>query len=204
MSKQRMHMLNGPIQDGLKLSSTPTLNPKEKASLLGLSFASQTREIEAYCNIFLFLVHPEQFRASLEARQMSKEEDMSREGGPRLQEGLDVWHSCFTGMSIMINRRTPDHRDVKGTPGTYDLLQILGKPRKSILHVPNLGINLVYHSRTGVLLAGRSLRHGVPDWKGEDRICIARWLRQAVLKHFQIPYPQYPSYANLLNYIRNA
>jgi hypothetical protein len=106
---------------------------------------------------------------------------------------LSMTQSSFTGFSTIINRATPDHLDTKGPLYGMDLLQALGGGKGVYLNLPNLGVEMRFTPNSAILLTGKFLRHSVLEWRGRDRICVARWIRSSILDHFNIPHPQLPS-----------
>lgn len=49
------------------------------------------------------------------------------------------------------------------------------------MRLPDLGATLRYLPGTLVAVSGKIIRHGVPQWAGEERFCIAHFMKDAVL-----------------------
>lgn len=143
----------------------------------GTSTAIQTTaKVEALMDALVWLTHNHQYNASSRAiSDILKSSTDTKIMGP-----LNTWQSIFTGHTFIINRITPEHRDTKGFPRGFDYLSVSGTA-ESILHLPDLNLQCTYKSGTVVALAGRVLRHRIERTTGGDRICIARWIRKAVL-----------------------
>ncbi len=62
----------------------------------------------------------------------------------------------------------------------YDLLFSSGTHEQCMLDVRDLGLRLSYLPGTAVAIAGKVLRHGVEAWDGGERICQARFMKDAV------------------------
>jgi len=86
----------------------------------------------------------------------------------------------WSGFSLIVNRKTFFHRDVGAAPMDYDLLFSSGTHQQCTLDVQDLGLRLSYLPGTGVAIAGKVLRHGVRTWEGGERICQARFMKDAV------------------------
>jgi hypothetical protein len=92
---------------------------------------------------------------------------------------LELWATPFTGLSVIMNRETITHRDVKGYRESFDLLLTIGNYAGGQLHLPRLGFSLIYNPGTVVALAGNVLQHGVcrvtSDWA-----CLAHFWHHKV------------------------
>jgi hypothetical protein len=86
----------------------------------------------------------------------------------------------WSGFAQIVNRRTPLHRDTGGAPSDYDFLLSGGTHTKCLLEVRELGLGLSYTPGTGILIAGKVLRHGVDTWEGGERICHAKFIKDSV------------------------
>ncbi|KIJ61164.1 hypothetical protein HYDPIDRAFT_73855, partial [Hydnomerulius pinastri MD-312] len=83
------------------------------------------------------------------------------------------WPSDFSGIDVITNQLTPEHRDPGGAPTFYNLLVSLGKGHEVVLHMGNIDADLAYSPGTAVLLTGRILVHSVPRWGGGERLTVA-------------------------------
>ena len=133
------------------------------------------QEIEWMCSSILLLGHPEQHR-----RLRILRANMLRDS--RVSAFVGRWPSVFAGITWVINRITPPHRDGKGAVGGYDLLQSMGHSVGSVLKLPDIGATFKYGRGCAVLLAGRALQHTVGGWESGDRICVARWAQDRELQ----------------------
>ncbi|KII83157.1 hypothetical protein PLICRDRAFT_119745, partial [Plicaturopsis crispa FD-325 SS-3] len=115
--------------------------------------------------------------------------DIGREAIERLKTGdhlqtkhsnVSLWPSVFSGIEVISNRITPNHRDCDGTFEGYDLLLSGGSHSHAEMFLADLGANLAYQPGTVVGLCGKLLRHEVADWKGGERVCYAHFMRDAV------------------------
>jgi hypothetical protein len=133
--------------------------------------------VEAFLNCVFFMVHPELQTAGASALDYLK-------GDSDTSGVANSWSSNFMGIAVIINRRTPAHRDGGGMPPWYDLLLGCGSYEDCTLDLPDLGLKMDYGPRTGVFLCGNLLRHEVKRWGGQDRICYAQFMRRRVLDRF--------------------
>lgn len=149
----------------------------------------------------LSLIHPEQYKAGLEAMGKLASHPEMVDRPDRIQEILEIWTAPFHGLSIISNRRTPVHRDTKGCREWMDMLVTLGDYEGGILDLPGLGIQSVYGSGTVAAVAGRVISHAA-DANGE-RACIAYYMREKVHQRLRtsgqswfIPDTEYKAYCN--------
>lgn len=128
-------------------------------------------------NAVLMITHPDQYVQCVKLSRyvMSQTELVHRE--PRVRE----WPSVFTGISVISNRLTGEHHDVRGTDAGLDLLACAGDPEKSVMDLCDLGIQLKYNSGTVVLLASRVVWYAVHGWERGDRVCFAQWMRARLI-----------------------
>src|SRR5271168_2955243 len=93
---------------------------------------------ERFLNLTLSLIHPELFKSGLlmlrKLRQLEGTQGIAKE-----------WQSVYNGISIILNRQTPFHRDSKGRPEWYDtLINYSGGSGRPRLLLKDLGIDLEY------------------------------------------------------------
>lgn len=105
-----------------------------------------------------------------------------------ISKALLVWATPFTGLSVILNRETITHRDVKGYRESFDLLLTIGDYTGGRLHLPGLGFSLIYDPGTVVALAGNVLQHGVCPVAG-DRACLAHFWHQKVGERLGVRQP---------------
>lgn len=145
------------------------------------SALSHMEDFERLTNVILYLTHPPQYAASQAARRQM----VNSAKDPRVLQNLKTWPSLFTGMSWMINRRTPPHRDPAGFTAGFDYLSALGSAH-AMLELEGLGLKVAYARGLVVGLAGKALTHEVKGWEGGDRVCIARWIRRLVFQDLEV------------------
>lgn len=148
------------------------------------------------------LVNPDQYKRGVEL--MSKLRTYSKDRGELAKIGAAAkdWPSSFSGISILANRKTQEHRDNGGHWAWYDMLLTAGSYTHCTLDLPDLDINIAYPPRSLIALTGKTLKHAVPDWEGGDRICWAHFIRRMLLHKHQLVYPgwvQQQSYNDMLD-----
>ncbi|KII83173.1 hypothetical protein PLICRDRAFT_119759, partial [Plicaturopsis crispa FD-325 SS-3] len=124
--------------------------------------------------------------------------DLGREAITELKTGqhlkswsdnVALWPSVFSGIEVISNRMTPDHRDSNGSFEGYDLLLSCGTQTWSEVSLPDMKGSLTYRPGTVVGICGKVLRHGVADWGGGERICYAHFMRDAVHSRLKVERP---------------
>lgn len=98
---------------------------------------------------------------------------------PDLRPALQHWPSVFNAVTVLSNRETPLHRDNNSRSQWYDMLATIGPYEDACLELPGAGLKLKYSSGTILGFAGKVLRHGVAECKGE-RLCLAYYMRDKV------------------------
>jgi hypothetical protein len=125
-------------------------------------------------NALMSLIAPDLYDTGKASISMIQEE---HENHPNLSK----WSSIFTGISVIVNRKTPPHRDAGGCIEWYDLLVAAGTYRKAYLKLHDLRGRLLYNPGTVVAVCGKLFRHSVEDWSGGERICYAHYMRNNVI-----------------------
>jgi hypothetical protein len=134
--------------------------------------------VEAFMSALLMMVHPEQYVQAVLARQSAQRNPQIVGSCPTATQ----WPSVMSGVSLILNRRTPGHRDRHGPKTGYDLLLSLGTATDVTLDLEDVGAQLPYSPGTVNAICGRVLTHEVSEWPGDqDRICYAHWLREFML-----------------------
>ena len=154
------------------------------------TFLQMTTSVDLLCNAITALTAPQLYDVGMSAIQEFRE----GRHHSALHPNIDYWTSVWTGFSMIINRITPFHRDGGGAPTDYDLLISSGTHKGCVLDIPDIGLTVNYLPGTAVLLTGRILRHGVVEWKGGERICQARFIKDAVHDRFGLPRPDWVMY----------
>jgi hypothetical protein len=154
------------------------------------NFLRVTESIDVISNAITALVAPRQYDYGLAAIELIK-------NGRHLYDRhpiLDSWISVWSGFAMIVNRVTAIHRDLGGAPEDYDLLFSSGTHNACNLDVPDLGATLSYRPGTAVAITGRVLQHGVKTWEGGERICQARFIKDAVHDRLGLPRPTWVNY----------
>jgi hypothetical protein len=136
---------------------------------------------EEFLNFVLLLIHPNLYKIGSSILQNLR-------GLQDTTEIASLWTSVFTGIAVISNRETPTHVDYNGRPEWYDLLTVKGShlSRSTHLDLAEMGLSLAYGPGTVVALSGQIFQHCVRFWGDGDRICYARFMREAVRKRFDI------------------
>ncbi|EDR01065.1 uncharacterized protein LACBIDRAFT_312551 [Laccaria bicolor S238N-H82] len=113
---------------------------------------------------------------------------------------LGVWGTPFTGLSVIINRETITHRDVKGYRESFDMLLTIGRYDQGQFYMSGLGFSLLYDPRTLVGLAGNVLPHGVCPVVSE-RACLAHFWHKKVGERLGVMPPQWQTIEKLTHTI---
>jgi hypothetical protein len=140
---------------------------------------SSIADVESFINRVFFMVHPSLQQIGSEALDKLRSANLTA-------DVAGSWSSHFTGIAVIINRKTLAHRDGNGMPSWYDFLLGIGDYHDCTLDMPDLGLQLDYGPGTGVFLCGNSIRHEVRDWSGGDRVCYAHFLRKKVLERLNV------------------
>lgn len=150
-------------------------------------FIQTTASIELICNAITSVVAPDLYRSSLAAIQALQTGIMVNP-----DDVVQMWPSVWSGISVIVNRKTPYHRDWGGAFPDYDLLVSAGTHGECFLDVPDIGGRLLYLPGTAVAISGKLLRHGVLDWRGGERVCNAHFMKDAVHEGLDQPRPDWP------------
>ena len=157
-------------------------------------FLQDTKTLQLICNGITSIICPDLYDAGMNAVQALK----SGVGLASHHDVLDEWESVWSGISIILNRRTPMHRDWGGAFQFYDLLISGGTHTACVLDLPDLGAELQYLPGTAVAISGKVLRHGVKGWEGGERVCAAHFMKDAVHDRLQQPRSDWPHLADYL------
>jgi hypothetical protein len=152
-------------------------------------------------NAILAIAHRELYRARFEATHKLKH----REGlniAIESHEHVKSWNSVFSGLAVITNRITPEHRDSGGCATWYDLLLSAGQHRTAYLNLDDIGAKLSYSPGTVDLICGKVLCHSMPEWRGGERICIAAFMRDMIHHRLDVYNPRWCercSYIRMMN-----
>ena len=150
-------------------------------------FLRITASLDILSDAITALVAPQQYDYGLAAMICLKAGDHL----DRWHPVIDHWHSSWSGSSIIVNRKTPFHRDPGAAPSEYDLLFSGGTHTKCSFEVRELGLKLPYLPGSVVALTGKVLRHGVDSWEGGERICHARFVKDSIRDRMGQPRPDW-------------
>lgn len=152
-----------------------------------------TEALEMACNAITVAIAPELYLAGQASMQLLKQ----GVGLNSLLSCVGSWVSAWSGISIIVNRVTPSHRDPGAACSVYDLLVSGGTHTQCSLDVPDIGASFSYLPGTVVGVCGKVLRHKVEGWEGGERICAAHFIKDAVhdrLKQIRPSWPRHPDY----------
>jgi hypothetical protein len=141
---------------------------------------------EAIINCVGMLICPELFSiASKAIRKLKDGEALNK-----WHDNVMLWPSFFSGLEVISNRKTLFHRDSQSAPPMYDFLLSAGRHTETWMDLPDIKTKLLYEPGTITAISGKVLRHGVIKWKdGEERLCIAHFIRDSVHDRLQLPRP---------------
>jgi hypothetical protein len=137
-----------------------------------------TGDTQDFMNDLLSIIHPGLHKSGLDALTKFRAQDSSHIS--------HKWTSVYSGIQVISNRATPDHRD-KSRPCWYDLLVSLGHGRTTDLILKELGLELAYGPGTVVGLCGTVFEHSVTSSGTGDRVCYAHFMRESVLERLGCP-----------------
>lgn len=141
-------------------------------------------DIQALLDIVLLLAHPSQYIAAVTAMDALRANQNLNDRTPHRLE----WPSrSWQGITVLINRITPPHRDAHGPPSGFDLLLAGGSTRTASLKLPDFEATFEYLPGTVVLILAKFITHEVDHWNDGDRICYAQWLRQRTVVEGPLP-----------------
>jgi hypothetical protein len=147
----------------------------------GGEFLQAMRHNEQLINAVVALTAKEQFKIGFQAINAVKE--------LKLHQNTLLWPSIFSGMGVIVDRETPEHRDSGGAISHFDFLLSAGNHCDAFLRVPDVASVFEYNPGTAVMLVGRALAHSVPrTWKGL-RICLAHYMKDKVHDKVKVPRP---------------
>ena len=173
---------------------TPSQTLSTKPGKRWLSAISQT---ECNINQIFSLISPRLFEDGNKATEKIKEMFPDH-------PSVHNWPSCFSGITVIVNRKTPPHRDKGCRPEWYDMLVAAGNYTEAYLTLPDLSAQLLYTPGTAVAICGKVFRHQVSEWRGGERICYAHYLRNNVLNRFNIPVSTWVQYQRYIEFMSPA
>jgi hypothetical protein len=105
-------------------------------------------------------------------------------------------------MQVIVNRLTPPHRDMGGSPTHYDLLVSAGTHSKARLEFREIGLELSYSPGTMAIVCGRVFLHEVRGWEDGERICVAHMMKDDVHDRQDVARPKWPEQSQYLSLIK--
>ena len=155
------------------------------------------RDSSALIGGILRVIHPELYRAGRLAH------DKMKLSNPGLADLIDSWCNPFTAASLISNRKTPAHRDLKSRKPYYDILTSVGQFESVRFDLCNIDVYTRLKPGGVVALCGKIFQHeaGMPESETPqyvdkedrdprdipptslgDRLCCAWYMRSQV--HF--------------------
>ncbi|KAG2006103.1 hypothetical protein CC2G_002448 [Coprinopsis cinerea AmutBmut pab1-1] len=104
---------------------------------------------------------------------------------------IEIWFSPFSSLSLIVNRKTPIHRDTSGPMQGLDILLTGGNYSNGVFETPSFNRKWTYNPGCVVALLGKLVPHGVPQVNGE-RYCMAYFWRERLFEAAGVAFP-YPS-----------
>ena len=154
--------------DGLR--SSPFLKSTDGQQWLERSILSS-----AVLSGILRIMHPQQYRAGVEALQRLHHY-------PNAPSELQRWPSIFNAITIISSRHCPMHRDTGGDFHMYDILASIGDYTSARMCLMPLGIQISNSPGTVVGYSGLAIRHGVAPADG-PRVCHALYMRSSLQEY---------------------
>jgi len=139
-----------------------------------LAWMSSMGRVSEFLNNVLAMTHPDLHLAAAKGLEVLRQQR-------GINDLSNHWTSIFTGINVISNRRTINHRDRFGHLPWYDLLLSVGTYKRAKLVLHDLQAQFAYNPGTVVLLCGKLLYHEVPFWGAGDRVCYAHFMREEVL-----------------------
>jgi hypothetical protein len=143
------------------------------------------------------LVHPQLFQVGTQAVEELKKR-FSHE--PNVKK----WPCQTTGIGVIVNRKTPFHRDKGGNPSMYDILVAAGTYKSCLMELPDIDGFLEYNPGTVIALCGKVLRHGVRNWEGGERICYPFYCRDNVHHRLDLQRTDWPYLVGFQKYFSSG
>jgi hypothetical protein len=144
------------------------------------------------------LVHSQLFEVGMKAVEQLKETFGKSE--PNVKK----WPSQTTAIGVIVNRKTPLHRDKGGNPSMYDILVAAGTYKSCLMELPDIGAMLQYNPGTVIAICGKVLRHGVRSWEGGERICYPFYCRDNVHHRLNLPRTDWPHLSEFQKYFSHG
>lgn len=135
----------------------------------------------------LAVVHPEQYKAGLTILGLIEANPSLLREPNYVEEMLKIWCCPFSGVSVLSNTGTPEHRSPNGRDNWYDLLAMIGTYQRHRLELPGLDTTISYTPGTVVAICGRVISHKMDLPEGGEQVCFAWFMRDDVRVGFGLP-----------------
>ena len=147
----------------------------------------------------LAVVHPEQYKTGL-AILTRIQDDPNLLRQPEYVDNMStIWCCPFSGISVLCNACTPEHRDPLGQNNWYDILATMGTySRQHQFYLPGLGTSVSYGPGTVVAICGWLLSHAVDFAAEGDQAVFAGYNRESVRKWLNLPEGEYSTVDNII------
>ncbi len=109
-----------------------------------------------------------------------------------LGEQCFIWPTVYTGLDVIANRLTPEHRDKGGANTFFDHLVNLGWDKDVQLCVKELDARFAYGPGTCILFSGKAFTHSVTACS-EERVMLAHYSKEAIHHRLKVARPAMPT-----------
>jgi hypothetical protein len=150
------------------------------------NWLNDMQEVGEDVDLIFSFVHGPLFDVAKEAVERMKKQFSKDE--PNVKK----WPCQSTGIGVIVNRKTPFHRDKGGNSAMYDFLVAAGTYKSCFLELPDVDGFLEYNPGTVVAICGKVLKHGVTHWEGGERICYPFYCRDNVFHRLQLHRTDWP------------
>ena len=141
---------------------------------------------ETCINAVFSLIAPDLFRTGLSAMQEIKG-NVLESTCKNVKHSVECYPSVFSGLSPVANKKVPSHRDTSSRYQDYDLVYSAGGHDNARFDVVDLAGSFTYKPGCLIALCGSMFRHQVMEYEGQDRLCIAHFMRPDVLRRLGQP-----------------
>jgi hypothetical protein len=165
----------------------------------GHRFVKDIAIVETLQNAILALISPSMWEAGMDTIYRMQSGDHHHKH--QIHPSARSWPSAFTALQVIVNRKTPLHRDRGGAPPIYDLLTSAGTHTYAEFCLQDLKATLSYAPGTVIVIAGKVLLHRVEEWRGGERICIAHYMPDAVINRVGVVRPDWVVRGDLYDHL---
>ncbi|KAG2056556.1 hypothetical protein BDR06DRAFT_879685 [Suillus hirtellus] len=109
----------------------------------GMLMILQMQRPRLLASAAMCVMHLQQYWASIQTH-IELSHWATSHGFEDLYQNLKHWASIYTRVTVMCNRLSPYHRDLKCPPEGFNILTSIGSYRQAMMHLINLGINIAY------------------------------------------------------------